>query len=67
MKERLVTICGREFALGAVYAPRKPGPRKLPRQLVELKPSRDVIYRAGKLTRHCWCATWAAWAGEEIA
>ncbi len=64
-----ITIGGREFRVGATYAPRRPG-KTGPRNRTFLGGAmhRDVAYRdhAG-VTRTCWCMTWWEWAGDEVA
>ena len=70
---RLVVIAGREFAFGAAYRPREPGPQR-PRRL--LGHTADSPLPGGKVTvamvpsdreRVMAGAVWAAWAGEEVA
>lgn len=63
-----VTIGGREFRVGAVYAPKRPG-KTGPRHRTFLggKMSGDVTYADYRENvRTCWCMTWWEWAGEEV-
>ena len=72
--EAEVTIAGRVFRLGAVYAPRSSGYFRRPRRLLDLDP--DSPLPGGRVTvetvpagiPHVMAGTeWAAWAGEEVA
>jgi hypothetical protein len=69
---RLVVIAGREFAFGAAYRPREPGPQR-PRRL--LGHTADSLLPGGRVTaatvpagkrRTMTGEAWAAWAGEEV-
>jgi hypothetical protein len=68
-----VTIAGRAFTLGAVYAPRRGSYGRRPRRLLDLDP--DSPLPGGRVTvetvpagvPHVMAgAEWAAWAGEEV-
>ena len=73
-----VTIAGREFELGAVYAPRKPRPGLRDRKLLAFEPAAgwnggkvtvEVVGRAVRAGRPepvsgLW---WSRWAGERAA
>jgi hypothetical protein len=68
-----VTIVGRVFRLGAVYAPRPGTYAKKPRRLLSYDP--DSVLPGGRVTsvtvpsgrKRVMAGTgWAAWAGEEL-
>ena len=70
-----VTIVGRRFTLGAVYAPRPGsyGRKAKPRRLLRYTP--DSLLPGGRVTvellpsgneRVMTGEDWAAWAGEEV-
>jgi hypothetical protein len=69
-----VTIAGRPFRLGAVYAPRRGSYGQKPRRL--LRYTADSLVPGGRVTiamvpsgkeRVMTGEEWAAWAGEEVA
>ena len=77
MGDELVAIGGREFELGAVYAPRDPRGPQL-RRLVAYAPvegwrgGRAETLIIGRTARPPFCdvvigAWWACWAGERVA
>jgi len=77
MGDKLIAIGGREFELGAVYAPRGPRGRQL-RRLVAYAPvegwrgGRAETLIIGRTARQPFCdvvsgAWWARWAGERVA
>jgi hypothetical protein len=77
MGDKLVAIGGREFELGAVYAPRNRGGSRL-RRLVAYAPvegwrgGRAETLIIGRTARQPFCdvvsgAWWAYWAGERVA
>ena len=73
-----VTIAGREFELGAVYAPRRPRPGLHDRKLLAFEPAAgwnggkvtvEIVGRAARAGRPeplsgSW---WSRWAGECIS
>jgi hypothetical protein len=68
-----VTIAGRVFRLGGVYAPRSSGYFRKPRRLLDFDP--DGPLPGGRVTVEIVTAgipqamagtEWAAWAGEEV-
>ena len=75
---RLVVIAGREFAFGAAYRPREPGPQR-PRRLVRHDPTSSwpggsvegEVVPSDATRRHRpprrWLSgeAWVRWAGEE--
>ena len=75
---RRVSIGGREFELGAVYAPRRPRPGLHDRKLLAFEPvagwnggkvTVEVVGRAARAGRPeplsgLW---WSRWAGERVA
>ena len=69
----LVTIAGRTFTLGAVYAPRTGSYGRVPRRLLEY--ATESPLPGGKVTvalvssgqeRVLAGTEWVAWAGEEV-
>jgi hypothetical protein len=69
-----VTIAGRVFRLGAVYAPRRSAYARWPRRLLRYTP--DSLLPGGRVTvellpsgneRVMTGEDWTAWAGEEMA
>jgi hypothetical protein len=68
-----VTIAGRVFRLGAVYAPRRGSYGQKPRRLLNY--TADSLLAGGRVTiammlsgkpRIMTGEEWAAWAGEEV-
>ena len=66
-----ITIGGREFRVGATYAPRKPGPRTHAKIFLELveKPSWGTCVRFTGRRGPSWVTarSWLRWAGDEVA
>ena len=74
-----VSIHGREFELGAVYAPRKPRPGLRNRELIAFEPAASwcggrvlarIISRQAIRRPPCQAVSgiwWSRWAGERIA
>ena len=69
-----VTIAGRTFTLGAVYAPRAGRAGRRPRRLLRYEPDSPLpggwvalaLVPSGR-RRVMAGEAWAAWAGEEVA